>query len=127
MRAAFKRGEQRDGDVLLSDVFAGREALRHHAEGAQERLDDNDQQGHGRTGSSLWQASSDAFLAATACKCHDLAGLIGRDRRCSAGCAGDVRATIGPLSGHAGPAVERKASLLQQVEFRFVAMLSPLL
>jgi len=52
----------------LSDLFAGRQAVRHHAEGAQDRLDDDgdDQQGHGRTGSSQWQASSDAFLAATA-------------------------------------------------------------
>jgi hypothetical protein len=52
----------------LSDLFAGRQAVRHHAEGEQDRLDDDgdDQQGHGRTGSSLWQASSDAFLAAAA-------------------------------------------------------------
>jgi hypothetical protein len=48
----------------LSDLFAGRQAVRHHAEGAQDRLDDDgdDQPGHGTTGSSRWQASSDAFL-----------------------------------------------------------------
>jgi hypothetical protein len=35
-RTAFRRGEQRDRDVLLSDLFAGRQALRHHAEGEQD-------------------------------------------------------------------------------------------
>jgi hypothetical protein len=66
----------------LSDLFAGRQAVRHHAEGEQDRLDDDgdDQQGHGRTGSSLWQASSDAFLAATAFMQLDTHVVVRRGR-----------------------------------------------
>jgi hypothetical protein len=53
----FRRGEQRDRRVLLSDLFAGRQAVR-DAAGEQDRLDEDadDQQGHGRTPTAKWSS-----------------------------------------------------------------------
>jgi CHAD domain-containing protein len=61
-----RRGEQRDRDVLLSDLVAGRQALRHHAEGEQDWTTMAMTNRAWQDGSSLSHASSDASLTATA-------------------------------------------------------------